>query len=179
MGMIPSYHSQLHELDYTEEEVAKIIQAYLICVEMFGSAIMHYFVFPHTEFSDNQNAALSSRPTRASLTRYHRLGRHRKPQQELQCDDNTHEKRINISKSSSEDDNMLWPTEESGMDGSAEVTAVENPNTPAEHNAITHGYRDIAVEDNNNETCALTESELNRNNNNTTRDNDNSSEIGW
>lgn len=38
-------------IDYTPEDVAKGMQDYLICIEMFVAAIVHFFVFPHTEYS--------------------------------------------------------------------------------------------------------------------------------
>jgi hypothetical protein len=38
-------------IDYTPEDVAKGIQDYLICIEMFVAAIVHIFVFPHSEYS--------------------------------------------------------------------------------------------------------------------------------
>jgi len=132
MGMIPRYQSQSSDLDYTEEEVAKIIQAYLICVEMFGSAIMHYFVFPHTEFSDSRS--LSSRQTRPSpLTqRYHRLGRHRKTRHDNSYIHTT------ATPASKGDQTTLWPTEEpsSEEDGVELIAAIENPNSPAESQNI-------------------------------------------
>lgn len=36
--------------EWTAEDVAKGIQDYLICVEMFLGAIIHTFVFPHTDY---------------------------------------------------------------------------------------------------------------------------------
>merc|ERR1712099_157924 len=46
MALIPSYESG----DWTSEEVAKGLQAYLICIEMFIAAILHIFVFPHSDY---------------------------------------------------------------------------------------------------------------------------------
>jgi len=46
MGLIPEYK----ELEWTAEEVAKALQAFLICIEMFFFAIMHMFVFPHSDY---------------------------------------------------------------------------------------------------------------------------------
>lgn len=46
MDFIPEYI----EGGWSSEEVAKGIQAYLICVEMFAAAIVHTFVFPHTDY---------------------------------------------------------------------------------------------------------------------------------
>ena len=37
--------------EWTPEDVAKGMQDYLICIEMFVAAIVHTFVFPHTEYS--------------------------------------------------------------------------------------------------------------------------------
>jgi len=46
MKLIPSYEDG----GWTSEEVAKGLQAYLICIEMFVAAILHIFVFPHTDY---------------------------------------------------------------------------------------------------------------------------------
>jgi len=46
MKLIPSYEAG----GWTTEEVAKGLQAYLICIEMFVAAIIHLFVFPHTDY---------------------------------------------------------------------------------------------------------------------------------
>jgi hypothetical protein len=59
MGMIPHYSfvdgdpdvdGEDSNLDWTAEDVAKGLQDYLICIEMFGAAILHTFVFPHTDY---------------------------------------------------------------------------------------------------------------------------------
>jgi len=42
--------SSLLGQDWTSEDVAKGLQDYLICIEMFVAAIIHIFVFPHTEY---------------------------------------------------------------------------------------------------------------------------------
>jgi len=47
MDLIPAYA----EGGWTSEEVAKGLQAYLICIEMFAAAIVHTFVFPHTDYT--------------------------------------------------------------------------------------------------------------------------------
>lgn len=44
----PSSSAQRQE--WSAEDVAKGIQDYLICIEMFVAAIVHFFVFPHTEY---------------------------------------------------------------------------------------------------------------------------------
>jgi len=46
MELIPAYV----EGGWSSEEVAKGLQAYLICIEMFAAAIVHTFVFPHTDY---------------------------------------------------------------------------------------------------------------------------------
>ena len=46
-GLIPEY--TLKQL--APEDVAKAIQDYLICIEMFAAAVVHTFIFPHTEYS--------------------------------------------------------------------------------------------------------------------------------
>lgn len=130
MGMIPRYQSQSLGIEFSEEEVAKMIQAFLICLEMFGSAIMHYFIFPHTEFSDNQNAALSSRP----LTRHHRLGRHKKHQQHIR---HSHSAGTSISSEHSMQGFDLLPSDRE-ISGKIEMIAVENPNSPSlDHNSTS------------------------------------------
>lgn len=80
MGMIPNYRK-----DWTPEDVAKGIQDYLICVEMFAAAIVHSFVFPHTEYSvdvvDARLRALNSaKPSRSGgeyVVGRKRLGRNK------------------------------------------------------------------------------------------------------
>lgn len=49
-GMIPEQLVNV-EQDWTTEDVAKGFQDYLICIEMFIAAVVHSFVFPHTEYS--------------------------------------------------------------------------------------------------------------------------------
>jgi hypothetical protein len=46
MELIPAYVDG----GWSSEEVAKGLQAYLICIEMFAAAIVHTFVFPHTDY---------------------------------------------------------------------------------------------------------------------------------
>jgi len=38
-------------IEYSPEDVAKALQDYLICIEMFIFAVVHIFVFPHSEYS--------------------------------------------------------------------------------------------------------------------------------
>ncbi|EEC44214.1 predicted protein, partial [Phaeodactylum tricornutum CCAP 1055/1] len=49
MNMIPHY-SVGQDTNWTPEDVAKAIQDYLICMEMFLAAVVHTFVFPHSEY---------------------------------------------------------------------------------------------------------------------------------
>ena len=55
-------------IDYTPEDVAKGMQDYLICIEMFVAAIVHIFVFPHSEYSpeavEARARALNQRPNK-------------------------------------------------------------------------------------------------------------------
>ncbi|GMI47325.1 hypothetical protein TrCOL_g3061 [Triparma columacea] len=56
MGLIPDAGTQ-----WTKEDVAKGIQDYLICVEMFVGAIAHQYVFHHSDYTRNRNkGALTS-----------------------------------------------------------------------------------------------------------------------
>ncbi|EED94496.1 predicted protein, partial [Thalassiosira pseudonana CCMP1335] len=50
MGMIPHYAAVDDGREWTAEAVAKGLQDYLICIEMFVAAIVHTFVFPHTDY---------------------------------------------------------------------------------------------------------------------------------
>jgi hypothetical protein len=54
--------------DWTSEDVAKGLQDYLICIEMFFAAIIHIFVFPHTEYDpqavEARARALNQRPNK-------------------------------------------------------------------------------------------------------------------
>uniref|UniRef100_A0A7S1B6M0 Transmembrane protein 184C n=2 Tax=Corethron hystrix TaxID=216773 RepID=A0A7S1B6M0_9STRA len=43
-----------HGGDWTSEDVAKGIQDYLICIEMFVASIIHIVVFPHTDYTLNK-----------------------------------------------------------------------------------------------------------------------------
>ncbi len=47
MELIPAYN----EGGWSSEDVAKGLQAYLICIEMFVASIVHTFVFPHTDYT--------------------------------------------------------------------------------------------------------------------------------
>lgn len=51
MDMIPNYKASNTDKKWDSEDVAKGIQDYCICIEMFVAAIVHSFVFPHSEYS--------------------------------------------------------------------------------------------------------------------------------
>lgn len=51
LEMIPNYKASTTEKNWNPEDVAKGIQDYCICIEMFVAAIVHSFVFPHSEYS--------------------------------------------------------------------------------------------------------------------------------
>jgi hypothetical protein len=74
MDMIPTYKAA-DERDWSSDAVAKGIQDYLICMEMFIAAVVHTFVFPHSEYSV---AAVRARQTAVLQKASHvtkRLGR--------------------------------------------------------------------------------------------------------
>jgi len=72
MGMIPHYSfaggedGEDSNLDWTAEDVAKGLQDYLICIEMFGAAILHTFVFPHTDYL--QPIGIAGTPTQRAFS---------------------------------------------------------------------------------------------------------------
>ena len=55
MGMIPHYQAFNTDKEWTSEAVAKGLQDWLICIEMFVAAIVHTFVFPHTDYLEPLN----------------------------------------------------------------------------------------------------------------------------
>ena len=68
------------ETEWTSEDVAKGLQDYLICIEMFVAAIVHVFVFSHTEFDpqavEARERALHQQPfLQSGLYGNKRLGR--------------------------------------------------------------------------------------------------------
>ncbi len=85
-GMIPEQLVNV-EQDWTTEDVAKGFQDYLICIEMFIAAVVHSFVFPHTEYSPDaviarQQASQGHHsdlsPTGSGIRRFRRrLGRNK------------------------------------------------------------------------------------------------------
>jgi Organic solute transporter Ostalpha len=77
MNLIPEYE----HTNMSREDVAKGIQDYLICVEMFFAAICHTLVFPHTEYSPQavkaRARALNQSATNPGVWQQRkRLGRH-------------------------------------------------------------------------------------------------------
>ena len=77
MGMIPHYASFDNGREWTSEAVAKGLQDWLICIEMFCAAIVHMFVFPHTDYLEplgivEQRAGMTS----SGVRRLGRKGRH-------------------------------------------------------------------------------------------------------
>jgi hypothetical protein len=63
-----SVSSKASVIEYSPEEVAKAMQDYLICIEMFVAAIVHTFVFPHSEYSpeavEARARALNQKPNK-------------------------------------------------------------------------------------------------------------------
>lgn len=81
MDMLPHYTDSKLTVKLSPEDVAKGIQDYLICIEMFFAAIVHTLVFPHTEYSPQavqaRARALNQSATNPSLSRQRkRMGRH-------------------------------------------------------------------------------------------------------
>lgn len=70
MSLIPAYMDG----GWSSEDVAKGLQAYLICVEMFVAAIVHTFVFPHTDYM-RPLATIKSPMGMSNFGRKVRLGR--------------------------------------------------------------------------------------------------------
>ena len=70
MNFIPSYEAG----GWTTEEVARGLQAYLICIEMFVIAVLHIFIFPHTDYL---KPMAISRPTNEGMRHFkgRRVGR--------------------------------------------------------------------------------------------------------
>jgi Organic solute transporter Ostalpha len=72
MDMIPNYKASNAEKDWNSEDVAKGIQDYLICIEMFIAAIVHSVVFPHSEYTI---AAVRARDNATSMGPGYRASR--------------------------------------------------------------------------------------------------------
>ena len=66
--------SSSHVAEWTPEDVAKGIQDYLICIEMFLAAVVHMFVFPHSEYSP-QAVVARTRAMNQTVKWRKRLGR--------------------------------------------------------------------------------------------------------
>lgn len=51
-NLIPHYHGDEpdYQHNWTPEDVAKGLQDYIICIEMFIASLVHVFVFPHTDY---------------------------------------------------------------------------------------------------------------------------------
>jgi len=75
MDMIKPY--SMKQQDWSSEDVAKGLQDYLICIEMFIIAIVHSFVFPHSEYSPQAVEARARALNLAPMTKWQkkRLGR--------------------------------------------------------------------------------------------------------
>lgn len=77
-GMMPSY-TVGEQYNLTPEDVAKGIQDYLICIEMFVAAVVHIYVFPHSEYSplavEARTRALNQMPMKWHNRRVGRSGR--------------------------------------------------------------------------------------------------------
>jgi len=73
MGLIPNYETG----GWTSDDVAKGLQAYLICIEMFIGAIVHMFVFPHTDYMKPLAVSRSVSVGATSFGLGRRLGRRR------------------------------------------------------------------------------------------------------
>lgn len=71
-GLIPSCADEESEsCQWSAEDVAKGLQDYLICIEMFLAAILHTFVFPHTDYIHGMGRMRRD----VGHTRHMRLGR--------------------------------------------------------------------------------------------------------
>lgn len=75
MDLIPHYRAKKNESVWTSEDVAKGLQDYLICIEMFIGAIVHVFVFPHTDYLPEAVQARRQSSHRLQRTQRRQLGR--------------------------------------------------------------------------------------------------------
>jgi hypothetical protein len=75
MDLIPHYRAKKNESVWTSEDVAKGLQDYLICIEMFIGAIVHVFVFPHTDYLPEAVQARRQSSHRLQRTHRRQLGR--------------------------------------------------------------------------------------------------------
>lgn len=87
MGLIPHYAAIDDGKEWTSEAVAKGLQDYLICIEMFVAAIVHTFVFPHTDYLEplQMNPQGRHHMVNKRLGRRGRLGRHRHKDDKSAC----------------------------------------------------------------------------------------------
>lgn len=97
MDLIPAYT----EGGWSSEEVAKGLQAYLICIEMFVASIVHTFVFPHTDYT-RQLSSVKTRKgmpfgRRVRVGRRHRRNYHGLPNDERSFCSKTSDAPMNAS----------------------------------------------------------------------------------
>ncbi|KAL7518759.1 hypothetical protein ACHAWX_003564 [Stephanocyclus meneghinianus] len=87
MGMIPHYAAVDDGREWTAEAVAKGLQDYLICIEMFVAAIVHTFVFPHTDYLEplHMNPKVGNHIASRRLGRRGRLAHHRRGDDKSSC----------------------------------------------------------------------------------------------
>lgn len=76
MGMIPHYTSFDNGREWTSEAVAKGLQDWLICIEMFCAAIVHTFVFPHTDYLEPLGIVQRTHLIHGATRRLGRKGRY-------------------------------------------------------------------------------------------------------
>jgi hypothetical protein len=87
MGLIPHYAAIDDGKEWTSEAVAKGLQDYLICIEMFVAAIVHTFVFPHTDYLEplQMNPQRMNHMTNRRLGRKGRFAQHRRGDDKSAC----------------------------------------------------------------------------------------------
>lgn len=87
MGLIPHYAAIDDGKEWTSEAVAKGLQDYLICIEMFVAAIVHTFVFPHTDYLEplQMNPQRMNHMTNRRLGRRGRFAHHRRGDDKSAC----------------------------------------------------------------------------------------------
>lgn len=87
MGMIPHYAAVDDGREWTAEAVAKGLQDYLICIEMFVAAIVHTFVFPHTDYLEplHMNPKVGHHIASRRLGRRGRMAHHRRGDDKSSC----------------------------------------------------------------------------------------------
>jgi len=80
LGFIPDYNAQR---PWSAEAVAKGLQDYLICIEMFVGAIVHVFVFPHTDYLVTGGFSAGNRNNSKHGPKHHRIGKKHKMYHQL------------------------------------------------------------------------------------------------